>query len=551
MSNLFNLGRAGLNAAQAGLNTTGHNIANANTVGYSRQQVLISTSGGQGTHMGYTGRGVQVDTVRRIHDSFLTNQVNASATVGAALSTYANQLDHVNNLLADRTVGISPALSRFFEGLNAVASTPADPASRQELIGRANSLATQINSAQQFLNEQQRSVNEQLATTTRQINSYAERIGELNQRITEAYATNGRDHTPNDLLDQRDQLVSELNGLVRVTVVNEGDSINLSIGNGQVLLGGNEVFPLQAVASAADPTRTVLAYTTAGGATVELSDGIVDGGSLGGLLQFRREALDVTQNELGRMTLGLAMAVNAQHAQGLDSAGNPGGDFFSLGSPVVFSNAANADPLTTLAVSYTDASALTLNDYQVKFDAASGEFRVTRHPGGAAVDAQTNGNTLSFDGLEVELPDADDLSGDNGWLIQPTRQAARDIGVAVETPDQIAAAGPDGGSANGENALALARLQNENVLAGGTMSVTGAYSQLVNNVGVKAQSVQTAAKAQDTLTLQAFAAQQAVSGVNLNEEYINLDYYVQHYNASARLIEVATNLFDTLLGLRT
>src|SRR5690606_12673390 len=137
MSNLFSLGRSGLNAAQVGINTTGHNIANVNTAGYSRQQAMLSTAGAQGSAAGYIGRGVQVDTVRRIYDGFLTGQLNQASTKGAALATHANQLEQINNLLADRTAGIAPALSRFYDGVNAVASAPADPAARQELIGRA------------------------------------------------------------------------------------------------------------------------------------------------------------------------------------------------------------------------------------------------------------------------------------------------------------------------------------------------------------------------------------------------------------------------------
>ncbi len=558
MSNLFNLGRRGLSAAQMGLNVTGHNITNVNTPGFSRQQALVSTTRAQGTSAGWVGTGLQTDSVRRIYDNFLTGQVNSSTTNQAATSTYANQMSRVNNLMADRTVGVAPALSAFFEGVNAVASQPAEPAARQELLGRAQSLATQITNTNQFLQDQRESLNQQIETTVRQVNSLASRVNEINQQIQTARAT-VYGQPPNDLLDQRDQLITELNELVGVTVVEQGDRFNLAVGNGQTLLSGTQVYELQAVRSAADPSRLAVAYTTASGASVELADNVIQGGQLGGLLHYRSDVLDPTQNELGRLALGLGLAFNAQHAQGGTLSGQAGGEFFNLGpSPrVAISNQRNDNP-AGVSISYSmapeAAGELTLSDYEVSF--ASGEFTVTRLSDGQTFQPTPANNLDGFavDGIVFEAPSATPAEGDR-FLVQPVRHAARDFGVSIQNPADIAASVYDaadptvGGSANGENALALAQLQTSKFLAGGTMSTTEAFSQLVNNVGVKAQAANTQLAAQTTLQQQAFQAQQGVSGVNLNEEYINLDFYLQQYNASARLIDVGNSLFDTLLGL--
>lgn len=644
MSNLYNLARSGLAAAQAGINTTGHNVANANTPGFSRQQVLVSSAGAQGGPSGYSGMGVQVQTVRRIYDGFLTNQLNQSTAASSALSTYSAQIDRINNLLADRTVGVSPAISKFYDGVSAVASGPADPAARQEMIGRANSLVSQLQTANQFLSDQQASINQQIDTTVEQINSFALRISNLNAAIVDARASVGGGQVPNDLLDQRDQLITGLNELVSVTVIPDGDAVNLSVGNGQTLLSGTTVFPLDAVQSDADPARTALAYTAADGTVVELGDQAISGGALGGLLRFRRETLDTAQNELGRIAVGMAISFNQQHVQGMDAAGNKalsftattgstaglsgtvtnvsafekaassyditfdsadqsftvdgqtltptesgtparktlsfdgieldvtaymadnaatGGafkletrqmSFYSVKNPVPIANGNNTGD-AKLAMEYVDIGKLTTSDYQI--EAKGDEYIVTRQPEGTVVelkDAQITKDAndkivaLSFDGIRVDISgDADE--GDS-WMVQPTRNGARDTGVLITNPGAIAAADLEGGSANNRNALALANLQSKGTLADGSMSITGGYSQLVNGIGVKTQAIQTASKAQDSLTAQSFAAQQAVSGVNLNEEYINLDYYVQHYNASARLIDVASTMFDTLLGLR-
>lgn len=564
MSNLFNLGRTGLIAAQAGLNTTGHNVANVHTPGFSRQQVVISTAGGQGGSSGYFGSGVQVDSVRRIYDGFLTQQLNASTAASGALSSYSAQVDRINNLLADNTVGISPALSRFFEGVNAVASNPADAAARQEMLGRAESLVSQLQTANQFLAEQQLSVNQQIDTNVKQINSYAERISNLNQAIVTARASvSGQ--VPNDLLDQRDQLVTELNELIAVTVITDGDSINLAVGNGQTILAGTQVFPLKAVQSDSDPSRTAVAYTTGDGTPVELKDQVLKGGMLGGLLQFRSETLDTTQNQLGRIAISLAHAFNEVHKQGGDLAGEQGEDFFSLQPLVAMKNAANTGT-ASFTLEITDASKLSTDDYVLTYDQPNGVYHLTTQKGrslGSYTVSQLEAGH-SFEGLTLTLGAGATSADKDSFVLQPTRHGARDLAVAISDPAKIAASAYDagdpavGGSANGENALKLAALQTAKTMGGlgseaagvGTMSITEGYSQIVNHIGVQAQAIQSASKAQDTLTAQSFAAQQAVSGVNLNEEYINLDFYVQHYQASARLIDVAGTLFDTILGLR-
>lgn len=551
MSNLFNLGRSGLNAAQMGLNATGHNIANVNTAGYNRQQALLSTAGAQGGATGYVGRGVQVDTVRRLYDGFLSGQLNRSTSLGAELSTHAGQLDQINNLLADRTVGIAPALTKFFDGMNAVASAPADPAARQELLGQANSLASQLRTANQFMQTQREQLNQQISTHIASINSYAERISALNQQVVTARAT-VHSQPPNDLLDQRDQLVAELNELISVTVVEQDHSFSLVVGNGQTLLSGNTVFPLAAVQSAADPSRLALAYTTAGGVAVELPDTALSGGSLGGLLAFRTDSLDNIQNELGRLAVGMALTFNAQHALGADLAGHhdPDMTFFSFQSPVTALVHDRNQGDAVFGFEYVDANALTASDYSIRYD--NDAYTITRLADGEEFQPEPDAGVLAdfeLDGIRFQAPIGAPADGDR-FLVQPARNAAGHIGVAITDPARIAAAAPDTGTANGVNALALAQLQTAKTLGQGSMSFTEAYSQLVNRVGVQSSAIQTASKAQDSLIAQNFAAQQAVSGVNLNEEYINLDFYVQQYNASARLIEVGGTLFDTLLGLR-
>lgn len=570
--NLANLGLSGILAAQNRLQTAGHNINNADTAGFNRQNVLVQTAGATNLGAGYIGRGVQAVTVQRAYDSFMFRQLTQAQSDGASLVAYGNEITQINNLFADPTVGVSPALQKFFDGMQAVASSPADTAARQELLGRSSSLVGQLNDSNRFLDDQRSNINTQITTVVTQINSYAERVQDLNRQITVARATS--DHQPNDLLDQRDQLFSELTLLVDVRVSEQEGNFNLILGNGQVLLGGNSVYPLQTIPSADDPSRTAVAYTvqtpTGGRATIEMSDQSITGGSLGGLLTYRREALDSVQNELGRLAVGLAMSLNEIHAKGADLNGNPGQDFFALGSVKVMPAAANSAlgaGEAPLSVAFSDANKLTGQDYRIEYNGSG--YVVTRLPEdtvipwpAASVDETgaeilgSDGNPIyEIDGLAFSLPTSAPALGDS-WLIQPTRAAAGDISVNLKDPAHIAAAAgatadaPAAGRSNGDNALNMAALQTMKVLGNGAMSLNEGFSQIVNKVGVLTQQNGTAAKAQHSLIQQNYSAQQALSGVNLDEEYMNLDRYQQQFQAASRLIDVSSTLFDTLLGLR-
>ncbi|WP_144641660.1 flagellar hook-associated protein FlgK [Bordetella genomosp. 13] len=547
--NLYNLALSGLNASQAGLETTSHNINNQTTVGYTRQRVLTSTAGATATGQGFVGRGVRVDTIERQYDSFLYRQLVGSRGTGAQYTTQLDQLSQINDFLSDRTVGITPALNDFFKSINSAASSPADPAVRQDLLGKANSLATQLNSAYRELQNQRDGLNTQISTTVEQVNSYLSRINELNQQIVVAQGKSGQ--PANDLLDQRDQAVSELNELVGIRYYEQNGAISITLQGGQTLLSGVTVHPLKAVPSQADPRRTVLAYDTpAGGGTtvtVELADSEVSGGKIGGLLAFRRDSLDQVQNQLGQLAVGLAMAVNAQHEKGIDLNGDPGGAMFSLSDPTALANSRNTSDVG-LAVKYTDANQIKASGYKIEFDGA--DYQVTRLSDGQSITPTVDAATgaLSFDGLTVTPSDVPH-AGDS-WQLEGTRDAARDITAIITDPAKLALADTAGGTSNGNNGLALAKLQTGKVLAGGTMSLNEAFSTMVNNVGVQTQRLQSSSKAQNDLITQHYAAQQGVSGVNLDEEYVNLQIYQTQYQASAKILEIAGTVFDTLLGLR-
>ncbi|GGE71064.1 MAG TPA: flagellar hook-associated protein FlgK [Paenalcaligenes hominis] len=556
--NLYGLGLSALNTAQVNLMTTGHNINNAAVEGYNRQTVLQQTTGARATGAGYIGRGVQAVTVQRAYDSFLHNQVVKSQSQGAALVTYGNEIAQLNNLFSDRTAGVSPAIQKFFESVQAVASAPADPAARQEMLGRSDSLVTQFKEANRFIDNQRHDINTQLTTVVAQINSYVSRIHDMNDQITKARASVGGAHAPNDLLDQREQLVAELNQLVDVKVYEQDGNFNLALGSGQILLGGPTQFPLTAVPSQADPTRHVVAYTyghTNGQPNLaEIDDGSFSGGQLAGLMKYRTDTLDPAQNALGRLAIAISTEFNAIHNTGYDLTGAKGGDYFSvkIGQPMASDKNKSA---ASLRVELDSANALTGQDYEFVMEDSALKYRTL--PNGKLTDlpAANDKGEIIIDGLKIDQSAMAGAVDGDLWRVTPTRNSADSFAVEIKQPGDIAAAGQDAdgnplGSADGSIALKLAELQNSKTMGKGSLSFNDAFSQLVNRVAVNGQQNATAAKAQKNLIEQNFSAQQALSGVNLDEEYLKLNQYADQYRAASRLIDVGTNLFDTLLNLR-
>ncbi|MDF3037250.1 MAG: putative flagellar hook-associated protein 1 FlgK-like [Paucimonas sp.] len=381
MPNILNVAQSGLMAAQYGLTTTSHNIANANTPGYSRQVIVQGSATAQDAGFGFIGKGTQIDAVRRIYNEFLGNQVVSSQTSKSQLDTHYSQIKQINNMLADTSAGLSPALQDFFSGVQAASADPNSAATRQTMLSSAQTLASRFQALDGQLSEMRNGVNTQIGASVGVINTYAQQIAKLNDSIEKIMASSA-DKLPNDLLDQRDQLMMELSKEVQVSVVKQGNSYNVFVGNGQPLVVGVTTTKLVTMQSPTDPSRIQVGYVSNGANTAIPESSLSGGGRLGGLFEFRSQTLDVAQNSLGRVAIGLAETFNAQHRLGQDQKAAMGGDFFRAGAPVVTASTKNTgDGALTATVS--NASALTVSDYTVRFDAGTNNYSVTRLSDGA------------------------------------------------------------------------------------------------------------------------------------------------------------------------
>ncbi|MFZ2910975.1 MAG: flagellar hook-associated protein FlgK, partial [Candidatus Desulfobacillus denitrificans] len=427
-SSVFNIGVSGLAAAQAGLLTTGHNISNASTPGFNRQQIVQSTNTPQFTGAGYFGQGTNVTTVQRVYNQFLASQTLSAQTRLSELNAYADQIRQVDGLLADPSAGLSTALNDFFRGVHEVAANPASIPARQSMLSMAQALVGRFQSVDGRLNEIRDGVDTQLASTVADINSYTTQIAALNQRIILAQAA-GPGQPANDLLDQRDQLIAQLNQQVRVTTLTESDgSLSVFVGNGQAVVVGAQSYGLATMQSGEDASRMTVGITLASGGTAALPEAMLTGGTLGGLLAFRRESLDTAQNALGRIALGLAETFNAQHRLGQDLTGALGGNFFTAPAPqVITPNNPPNGGTAAIGVAVASAANLTTSDYRLTAN-GGGNYTLVRLSDSTTVFSAT-ALPQTVDGLTISLASGAANAGDS-FLIQPTRAAAHDIAVA-------------------------------------------------------------------------------------------------------------------------
>jgi flagellar hook-associated protein 1 FlgK len=425
MSNLLSIGTSGLNAAQVALTTVGNNISNVNTTGYSRQTVLqteaISQAGGNYT----IGSGVNVQAVQRAYSDFLTTALWTSNSNLQRATTYSSLATTLNSSLA-ASGNLQTALDNFYGSFSTVANTPGVASSRQSLLGSAGQAVTVFNTLGQQLAAQQTQVNAQISTTVDSINNVSANIASVNAQIHAA-----GNNVPNDLLDQRDNLVQTLSGYLGVSAYTQSDgTVSVYTSSGAALVTGDKSFALKTGNNQYDASRTEVLDNTGTVVSNKLS-----GGSLGALLDYRGNVLDSVQNQLGQAAVALSTSVNTQQSKGLDQYGKQGGPMFSVPSPAVLPSNLNKGT-GSVSASISDVSQLTGSDYVLSYDGSNWSMATTA---GQNVPMTANPDgTYSADGMTLTLSGTAQ-AGDT-FQLQPTRQASTGLALTMTDPNGIAAA---------------------------------------------------------------------------------------------------------------
>jgi flagellar hook-associated protein 1 FlgK len=649
-SALFSLGSKAMTASYSALATTGHNISNANVAGYSRQQVELATAEGQFSGAGFYGKGVDVSTVTRAHDAFLSREAATASSLAAMDAARLDLLRQLESVFPTGEQGVGHAAGEFLNAMVDLSARPGDAATRQVVLARAGDLAGRFAAAGAQLDVLQQEARETLRANVAQVNQLATSIAELNQRIASVL---GLGHSPNDLLDQRDQALAELSTKLQLSTVQADDgSLTVFIAGGQRLVLGTQAQPLTVQVDPADATRSALGLSESGYVRM-LHSQELGGGSITGLLRFQNDDLVDARVQLGQLAAALSGKVNQQQALGLDMSDPPGRGvpIFAVGPAVALPNANNAVDgagqfVGQVGLSVTDATQLRASEYALRADpgGAPGVWELTRlddglvrsivsgevldgmridigPPAPAATDryllqpvtraangmqrvlddvrglaaasplsastAATNTGTATVAALRVVSPSADPEqtatlsfssdSGDYSWELRDrVTDALQSSGVGTWTAGtplslngfELELNGvPRSGDAfsvgktlypasNNGNALAFTALRDAELVGraalsaggvGGGSSITDAYAAAMANIGVRVQGARSTADISAAVAAQAEASRSARSGVNLDEEAARLIQYQQSYQAAAKILQVAQNIFDTLL----
>ena len=451
MSALMSIGKTAMYASYAALQTTGNNIANANTEGYSRQQTVLADATGQFTGSGFFGKGVNVTNVTRAYSQFLTGQARSTSAASSADAARADKLTQVESLFPIGSSGVGYAAGALMNSFVDVSNNPSDSSARQVVLSQAQELASRFKSAGSQLDDLQTGVTQDVKAAVANVNTLAQQVAKLNQQIA---SLQGVGPSPNQLLDQRDQLISQIASTISVTTIAADDgSVGIFVGGGQNLVLGANANTVMAVPDTFDPAKVALAMKE--GATSRLiPPDSLSGGSLVGLMKFQNEDLTAAKNLLGQMAAAVSGTVNTQQSLGLDLSqpATAGAPIFSVGAPRVLSATSNTGT-ATLSATTTDATKLQASDYALSFDGSNyslkRSFDQSTVTGSPYTPAQLAAG-VTVDGVTLQLTGGTANAGDR-FLVQPVANAAQNMQTVLTSVQGIAAASPFTGTLGSAN----------------------------------------------------------------------------------------------------
>ena len=537
-SGILGTALTGLMAFQRAMQTSSNNVANVNTEGYSRQSTNIDTSPSTFSDGNYIGNGVNVSNVTRSYDQFISNNVRTSASALGDADRFQTMTAQVDNLMANADTGMANTMKTFFSAVNGVASDPTSIPARQVLVTNASTLATQFNSVSSQLENLRAQNNAYMQTNIDNINSYTQNIADLNSKIA-SITRGGGTQFPNELLDQRDQLLAKLSENIDVSTLTRPDgSVDVFVGEGQALISGDSSSNFKLVNDTKDNMQIDVLMNGLN-ITNQFSSG-----SLAGAMKFRDQVLDPAQQQLGLVAAGIGLSFNNVHKQGFDLNGAAGTDMFAFQPVNVPVYGMNGNTGGSVSVTLDPASIDQLHASDYRLDYSAGAYSLTRLSDNTKVMLPTGGLPATVDGLTITENSV--ATGSSSFIIRPTYQSARNISAIITDPKAIAASGS---AADGDNtnALALSNLERQSTLID-NKTFSASYQQMVTQVGTSANAANITLSAQKALNSQAVGARANFAGVNLDEEAANLVKFQNAYQASSQVVAISKTVFDSLLS---
>ncbi|MFZ0498418.1 MAG: flagellar hook-associated protein FlgK [Steroidobacteraceae bacterium] len=474
MADLLSTSVSGLLAFEQALDVTSNNISNVDTPGYDVETANFTEEPGQQTGSGYIGSGVDVSSITRAYDAYLAAQVNSTQSSYSSSNTLSTQASQVDNMLSDSSTGLTATLQSFVNALQTAASTPTSTAARQALLSSGQALAQQIQTYNSQLSQYGSQLESQLSGAVTAVNTLSSQIAQLNQQI-DAGSSNGQ--TPNQLMDQRDQLINQLSQYVSVQTASQGNNeVNVYIGSGQALVTGGSSQTLTTIPNAYNPSQLDIGVTSSGSSNAADITSEISGGELGGLLSARSQVLDPAVNAIGQIAVGVATVVNQQQQSGMDMNGAPGQPMFSVGGVQVLPDSSNGGT-ASIAATVGNVGDLTTDDYELQYTGGASPWQLTDETTGQSVAMTGSGTSTSpLSGAGLSIVVSGTAQAGDSFLVQPTAGAAGGFSMVLTSPSQVAAASlvqAAAGSANtGTGAVSSAGVTDPSTWTSDTYTVT-------------------------------------------------------------------------------
>jgi|TARA_A200000159_G_scaffold109771_2_gene102721 flagellar hook-associated protein 1 FlgK len=464
---LFSLATSGVNASGKLLQTTSNNIANVNTPGYVRERTELNNS---------QVFGVEIGNTERIINVFAQNQLRRDITAVGELEAFSSKTTAIDNLLAGDANSISKGMSEYFSALQTAADDPTNLASREQVLGKSESLFQRMRTLSDYMIEKEEELNLEFTSLINRANTLIGNIGDLNRNIVIANGNSTADQ-PSALLNERDKAVDELSSIMGINVKEsqtQNGAVTINLTSGESLVLENGAFNLFEVNTDADLSLKQLTLQTNFGsqtkadASLRIQESDL-GGALGGLFGYRNEVLGPTMRDVGQLSIAFADAMNEQNKLGMDLDGQLGSNIFDIPSFRGLAYAdTNGDYVVTAQVTEGMGAELTDADYKIEVTAVSGgapsELEITFLNADGTPKKDGSGNDIVFSnfpvssgfnelpgGIEVDFAGTSSYTVGNEFLIQPTKTIASKIDFSTMRPEDLAFATPVRGQADSTN----------------------------------------------------------------------------------------------------
>jgi flagellar hook-associated protein 1 FlgK len=534
---LFDIGKSAILASQTALAVTSNNIANVNTPGFSRREALFAVASPVILGGNLLGSGVTISGIKRYYDSFIQTQLweqYQNYGKSSALDQTLSQVEQVFN--EAQNIGLATPLTDFFNAWQEVATNPEGFAERSVLLQKANALVSVAKQMESGITDTLKNMNDSIDTIVDRINAIASGIATINSKIVQIEAGSQTD-SAGDLRDQRDALLNELSNLVDFnSYEDKNGSITVTVGMRNLVSG--------------ETTNNLSTITNGDGDKELYLDGInitgnIQKGQLGGFFSVRDNIRTNSLNGLQRLIASLIKETNILHRAGYGLDGTTGNDFFT---PLQLSTrdfSSGADMTATI----TDPTQLTLDEYNIQFDAANNYYVYDKQTGALVTSgAYASGTPINFDGIQMVITGT--VSPNDKFTISPLTDVIKNFGVAITDQQKIAAAS-SGTTIPGDNsnALLITRLSENAITNLGGATFSSYYGGLVSTIGSLSKAASDSLTFDNNLLSELNNKRESISGVSLDEEATNLIKFQRSFEAGAKMIQVTDELLQTLLNL--